>query len=132
MFQGLGRFLNAPVVVPVLNESGKQINTLKRSISYFVENKIELEMMKISGGKFLMGTSAAEVEAAYEDAKSKKAAVETRPETIAAEMPQHQVNVAGFFMSRTEITQDQWQAVMGGDKLSDIDTDFRGADLPID
>ncbi|HSK74296.1 MAG TPA: SUMF1/EgtB/PvdO family nonheme iron enzyme [Pyrinomonadaceae bacterium] len=127
----IGRILKMPVTVPILNESGRRINTLKNAVTYFIENEINLEMMQIPGGKFLMGASAEQAAAAYQDAKSKKNIPEARPETVAAEMPRHQVNVPGFFMSKTEITQVQWQMVMGRDKMPNIPEKFRGADLPV-
>ena len=124
----LGRLLNIPVAVPVLNEAGRQISTISKTASYFVENGIGLEMAQIRGGKFLMGTNAAEVEKAYDDAR--KTADELTQETIAAEMPQHRVNMVGFFMGKYEITQAQWQAVTG--KLPNgIPPDFRGAGFPV-
>lgn len=125
----IGRILKIPVAVPILNESGRRIKVLKNAVSYFIEEQINLEMMSVAGGRFLMGTSAEEVAAAYQDAKSKKEAAETQPETVAAEMPRHAVNVPGFFMSKTEITQAQWQTVMGG--LPNIPAKFRGAGLPV-
>ena len=139
-----GSLLRLPVVVPILNESGRQINTLPQTASYFVENDFDLQMMQIRGGKFAMGTSWQEVEAAYKGAKKYKSETnedeedgedeedETDKElkSIPAEMPQHQVNVPGFFISKHEITQAQWQTVMG--KLPDgVPGKFRGADLPV-
>lgn len=125
----LGKLLNAPIAVPILNETGRQSSIMNKTVSYFVENKIGLEMAQIRGGKFLMGTNWVEIEKAYDDAKEKKISDELK-EIIAAEMPQHQVNIAGFFMSRYEITQAQWQAVMGN-LPNDIPQNLRGADFPI-
>ena len=138
-----GSLFSLPVVVPILNESGRQINTLPQTASYFVENDLDLKMMQIRGGKFAMGTSWQEVEAAYKNAQKYKSrtnkdedeAEEDEDETdrelksIPAEMPQHLVNVPGFFISKYEITQTQWQAVMGN--LPSIPQKFRGADLPV-
>ena len=123
---GLGRILNLPIVVPMLNESGKLVKQLRQTASYFVENQIGLEMMQIQSGSFKMGTSWEIIEAAYKDAKKYK---DVSQEDIAAEMPQHQVKVPGFFMSKNEITQSQWQAVMGS--LPEIEQNFRGANLPV-
>ena len=112
--------------MPVLNESGKLIKQLRQNASYFVESPIGLEMMQVQSGSFKMGTSWEIIEAAYKDAKKYK---DVSQEDIAAEMPQHQVKVPGFFMSKNEITQSQWQAVMGS--LPEIDQNFRGANLPV-
>lgn len=122
----IGRILNLPIVVPMLDESGDIIKQVRQTASYFVENQIGLEMMQIQSGSFKMGTSWEIVKEAYEDAKKYE---DISKETIAAEMPQHTVNVAGFFMSKTEITQNQWQMVMG--KMPEIAPEFRGGNLPI-
>lgn len=124
----IGKLLSQTVVVPFLDETGLQTNISNKTISYFVENQIGLEMAQIGGGRFLMGTNWAEVEKAYDDAKKREK--EEIQELIAAEMPQHQVNVKGFFMSKYEITQAQWQAVMGN-LPSGIPANFRRADFPI-
>ena len=124
----LGRLLNFPVAVPVLNEMGRQISTVNKTISYFAENRIGLEMAQIRGGNFLMGTNWAEIERAYGDAK--ESGDQLTRETIAAEMPQHRVNIDGFFMSRYEITQAQWQSVMGT-LPNDLPQSFRGTDFPV-
>lgn len=124
----LGGLPNISVAVPILNETGRQIGTANKTISYFAENKIGLEMAQIRGGNFLMGTNWSEIEKAYGDAKVNQD--ELTQATIASEMPQHKVNINGFFMSRYEITQAQWQAVMGN-LPNNIPLDFRGADLPI-
>ena len=54
-----GSLLRLPVVVPILNESGRQINTLPQTASHFVENDLDLQMMQIRGGKFAMGDELA-------------------------------------------------------------------------
>ena len=124
----LGQLTTIPFSVPVLNESGQQISTINKTATYFVENSVGLEMAQIRGGKFLMGTSAVEAEKAYGDAR--KAKDDLTLKTVAAEMPQHQVNVKGFFMSKFEITQAQWQAVMGT-LPKEIPPNFRRADFPV-
>ncbi len=69
-----------------------------------------LDMIAIPAGRFLMGTSTEDIE--------RVARLETwfKPAQVASwlrpEMPQHQVNVPTFYMSKTPITQEQWQAVM--------------------
>ncbi len=123
----LGKLLSSPAAVPVLNETGRQVSIANKAISYFAENKLGLEMAQIRGGKFPMGTNWAEIEKAYVDANAANDKL-TKTE-IAAEMPQHQVNVAGFFMSRYEITQAQWEIVMGN--LPNIPPNFRGANFPV-
>lgn len=77
---------------------GKINNRSNRQAKYFAEdlgNGVTLEMVQIPGGKFLMGSPAGE-----QQRKSN-------------EGPQHQVTVPGFFMGKYEVTQAQYQAMMG-------------------
>jgi formylglycine-generating enzyme required for sulfatase activity len=53
------------------------------------------EMVAIPAGSFLMGSSDSE------------------PSRDAVEGPQHRVQVQSFLLGRTEVTQGQWQAIMG-------------------
>ena len=74
-----------------------------------IANRITLEMMAIPGGSFVMGS----------------------PNTEAGrdndEGPQRTVNLAPFFMGKYEVTQEQWQAVMGNNP-----SHFKGAKLPVE
>ncbi|MDE5082400.1 MAG: SUMF1/EgtB/PvdO family nonheme iron enzyme [Trichodesmium sp. St18_bin1] len=56
---------------------------------------INLEMVYIPGGSFLMGSPKNEAERKSDEG------------------PQHKVNLQPFLMSRYPITQDQYQAIMG-------------------
>ena len=58
-------------------------------------NDVTLEMVKIPGGTFIMGSPEGE------NGRDSN------------ESPQYQVNVPTFFMSKFEITQEQYQQVMG-------------------
>ncbi|MEO0837246.1 MAG: formylglycine-generating enzyme family protein, partial [Cyanobacteria bacterium J06642_3] len=85
-----------------------------KSAQYFKENlwkEIELEMVLIPGGSFMMGTTDEEVERLVQ---------EYEQEWFREEAPQHLVNVPSFCMGRFPITQGQWQAVANLDKV-DID-----------
>ena len=70
---------------------------------------IDLEMVAISGGTFLMGSPDNESDA-YSDEK-----------------PQHKVTVADFYIGRYLITQAQWEVVM--DRNS---SRFKGDNLPVE
>lgn len=79
---------------------------------YFVEdlgNGVTLEMVQIPGGTFKMGSPEGEV------GRWKN------------ESPLHQVTVPGFFMGRYEVTQAQYQAIMGTNPSS-----FKGEKLPVE
>jgi serine/threonine protein kinase len=107
--QTLQTFYFETVSVDVL---GKITNRQNHQANYFVEdlgNGVTLEMVQIPGGKFLMG--------------SPKREQGRRPD----EGPQHQVTVPGFFIGKYEITQAQYQAIMGNNP-----SDFREAKRPVE
>jgi formylglycine-generating enzyme required for sulfatase activity len=74
-----------------------------------IGNGVSLEMVKIPGGIFLMGSP--ETEAKRND----------------DEGPQHYVNVPEFFMGKYPVTQAQWQAVMGNNPSY-----FKGKNRPVE
>ncbi|ERT08643.1 formylglycine-generating sulfatase enzyme family protein [Lyngbya aestuarii BL J] len=68
-----------------------------RQAEYYVEmlgNNVELAMVKIPAGRFIMGSTEDELE------------------RLDRESPQHEVTVSEFFMGRYPITQGQWKAVV--------------------
>jgi formylglycine-generating enzyme required for sulfatase activity len=81
-------------------------------------NGVVLEMVAIPGGTFLMGSPENELE------------------RRSSESPQHNVTVQRFFMGKFPVTQGQWQAVAGFDKVNiDLDPDpsrFKGANRPVE
>ena len=127
--QGIKNLLKFSFTVPHLDNRGIRIGLNNKTADYFLENLriANLAMVEIPGGRFQMGTSSEEVEQVYQDALKSNDAADR--EVITAEMPQHAVNVPGFFMSKTEITQGQWRAVMGNPP--EIPEDLRGDDLPV-
>jgi formylglycine-generating enzyme required for sulfatase activity len=68
-----------------------------------IGNGVSLEMVKIPGGRFLMGS------------------------LYTFESPQHYVNVPEFFMGKYPVTQAQWQAVMGNNPSG-----FKGKNRPVE
>ena len=79
---------------------------------------VALTLVKIPAGSFLMGSP------------------EDEPERADAEGPQHEVTLGGFFMAQTPITQAQWRAVAGWQKVGrDLEPDpsrFKGANRPVE
>jgi formylglycine-generating enzyme required for sulfatase activity len=79
---------------------------------------VALTMVKIPAGSFLMGSPKDE------------------PERLGREGPQHEVTLGAFFMAQTPITQAQWRAVAGWQKLErDLKPDpskFNGANRPVE
>jgi formylglycine-generating enzyme required for sulfatase activity len=74
-------------------------------------NGVKLEMLRVPGGSFLMGSPDSE-EGHNED-----------------EGPQHQVTVPDFYIGKYEVTQTQWKAVMGANNNP---SSFKGDDLPVE
>jgi formylglycine-generating enzyme required for sulfatase activity len=79
---------------------------------------VELTMVQIPAGSFLMGSPSEE------------------PERSDDEGPQHQVQLQGFFMGQTPITQAQWLVVAGWQKLQqELNSDpgrFKGLHRPVE
>jgi formylglycine-generating enzyme required for sulfatase activity/tRNA A-37 threonylcarbamoyl transferase component Bud32 len=74
-----------------------------------IGNGVSLEMVKIPGGRFLMGSP------------------ETEAGRQSREGPQHYVDVSEFFMGKYAVTQGQWEAVMGNNPSR-----FKGASRPVE
>jgi formylglycine-generating enzyme required for sulfatase activity len=118
-------------VAPFVNEYGTITSQAKKKATSLVENlgMGQLEMVRIDGGRFLMGAGEREVTDALAQARI---ADEFDPETfevLSAELPRHAVNVRSFYMSRYEITQAQYGAVMNA--FPPIPTDQRGPNKPV-
>ena len=104
-----------------VNERGEEVEKIPGRAEYFTEalgNGVELEMVRIPGGKFLMGAAKGE-EGASED-----------------EYPQHEVTVPEFWMGKFAVTQAQWAAVAAMEKverdLKKYPASFKGAKRPVE
>jgi len=79
---------------------------------------VALTLVKIPAGSFLMGSPVDE------------------PERSEDEGPQHEVTLGSFFVGQTSITQAQWRAVAGWQKVGrDLEPDpsrFKGANRPVE
>ncbi|MFN6536025.1 MAG: SUMF1/EgtB/PvdO family nonheme iron enzyme [Nostoc sp. EkiNYC01] len=96
--------------VVTVDARGIEITRKRHSANFFVEdlgNGVILEMVSIPGGTFMMGSP--------------------NNQGKANERPQHQVTVPGFFMGKYEITQAQYQAIMGKNP-----SNFRGVNQPVE
>lgn len=78
------------------DDGSNLINTTKAEIRTFTANGISFNMVNVDGGSFKMGATE-----------------EQGNEARADEKPVHDVTVASFFISQTEVTQELWEAVMG-------------------
>lgn len=104
-----------------IDRDGRMVSrTPEQTVAYAEElgRGNRLEMVQIPPGAFYMGSPANE------------------PYSEPAERPVHHVQISGFFLSRFEITQQQWAAVAASPKVSiDLRIDvanFRGDDRPVE
>ena len=67
-----------------------------------------IEWVAIPEGEFLMGSTSEEANAAYQDAKLRSSMLEQH--TFDAELPQHEVYLSAYEISRYEITNAQYRA----------------------
>ena len=80
-------------MLPILNDPAHSQEALPGSI---YKNSIGMEFVSVQAGKFLMGSP------------------DSDPEARAFEKPRHEVTISRpFYLSRFEVTQAQWEAVMG-------------------
>ena len=107
--------------VVTIDSLGKEISRTTEKAKYLSEDLgqgIELEMIYVPAGNFLMGTPTTEV-------RSRN-----------SERPQHQVRVKAFLMGKYQVTQAQWRQVAN---LPQIERNlkfnpshFKGDDLPVE
>jgi formylglycine-generating enzyme required for sulfatase activity len=101
-----------------LATDGSALRDARQARSYAEDlgNGVAIEMVAIPAGTFTMGSTGAD----YPD-----------------EGPQHAVTLAGFYLSRYEVTQSQWRAVAAGlpkvsRKLDPDPSATKGDDLPVE
>ena len=75
----------------------------------FTVNGVSFEMVEVEGGTFTMGATA-EQTGVFGDEK-----------------PTHQVTLPSYYIGKTEVTQELWQAVMGSNP-----SNFTGKNLPVE
>ncbi|MEM7555138.1 MAG: bifunctional serine/threonine-protein kinase/formylglycine-generating enzyme family protein [Cyanobacteria bacterium P01_A01_bin.84] len=83
---------------PTVNEKGNIIKRDRNEGKYFIEdlgNNIDLEMIEIPGGDFIMGSPMEE------------------KKRNSSEAPQHQVKISKFFIGKYPVTQAQYATIMG-------------------
>jgi eukaryotic-like serine/threonine-protein kinase len=95
-----------------VNTQGNITNRRNEQANYFAEdlgNGVTLDMVQIPEGTFLMGSPEGEAQRDTDESK------------------QHQVKVPEFFMGKYEITQAQYQAIMGSNP-----SNFKGEKRPVE
>ena len=117
----------------LVDKKGKVLKTIEDNAEYFSEdlgNGLNLEMVHIPGGTFMMGSPKNE--------KGRNWCSDFVENLVGVDVegPQHKVTLSEFWMGKFTITQEQWQAVT---KLTKIDRDledapasFKGAKRPVE
>ncbi|WP_424095337.1 SUMF1/EgtB/PvdO family nonheme iron enzyme [Moorena producens] len=108
--------------VVTVNRRGVIIKRENKQASYFTEdmgNGVDLDMVYIPEGRFLMGSP------------------ESEKQSRDRERPQHQVSIQPFFLGKYQVTQAQWRAVVNNlPKVNrDLDLDpseFKGKNRPVE
>ena len=97
------------------------IHEYERTAQYFIEdlgNGIQLEMVMIPSGSFMMGS------------------LETEEGSRNNERPQHQVTIKAFSLGKYQVTQAQWKAVAAfpqvNRELKPDPSNFKGANRPVE
>jgi formylglycine-generating enzyme required for sulfatase activity len=94
-------------------------------------DSLQLEMMQIPGGTFMMGQTDAEREQLIQDMGE-----DEYREYYLDELPRHSVTVPTFAMGRYPVTQAQWRFIAGLNVVNrSLDADpsnFKGNDRPVD
>lgn len=95
-----------------IDSRGRKLESKRLKCEGYVEDLggVPLEMVKVPAGSLLMGSPEDEFKREKE-----------------YESPQHQVSLKSFYIGRFEVTQAQWEAVMGTNPST-----FKGKDLPVD
>lgn len=124
-----------------VDDKGKLGERRKERARFYVEalgGGINLEMVEIHAGTFMMGNSPIDleqIETNYLRSLNKESRSELH-ERLASEAPQQTVKVAGFYLSKFEITQAQWRAVAALPKihreLMSDPSSFKGGNRPVE
>ncbi|MEC4805799.1 MAG: bifunctional serine/threonine-protein kinase/formylglycine-generating enzyme family protein [Jaaginema sp. PMC 1079.18] len=114
-----------------VNRQGQIIEKIPSQAQYYPQDLgqgVQLDLVQLPGGKFLMGTEEAEIE---------QLCKKYERDWFRWESPQHSVQIAPFLMGKTPVTQDQWRVVVTqvGKIVRDLDPDpsrFKGGNRPVE
>ncbi len=124
-----------------VDDKGRLGERRKERARFYIESLgggNNLEMVEIQSGAFVMGSQLTELEQ-IESHYSRGLSKESRPELhtrLLWETPQSTIKVAGFYLSKFEVTQAQWRAVAALPKISrELISDpsgFKGGNRPVE
>jgi len=106
--QGYGKIIGKNICFKV--EASYKQTTITSSFSSYTETTsgLNLEMIAVKGGKFTMGSPTSEVDRSSDES-------------------QHEVNLSDFYIGKYEVSQAEYQAIMGKNESS-----FKGSNLPVE
>jgi formylglycine-generating enzyme required for sulfatase activity len=107
-----------------------------------VSEKDGMQMMFVPAGKFLMGSTQAQADAAFQDCQRKYTTLKCSQAVFNAQVPQHTVYLDAYWIDRTEVTNAQYQKCVAGGtctppqekksyKRNDYYGDARYSDYPV-
>lgn len=119
-------------VTAEVDANGKVVNRHNAEKESFIEdlgNGVKLEMVKIPGGSFSMGSTKEQAEQFKQEIERycEKCKNGISEANASHELPQHKVNIKDFYMAKFEITQAQWKAFI---KLNP--SNFKDNNLPVE
>ncbi|MBX7222891.1 MAG: SUMF1/EgtB/PvdO family nonheme iron enzyme [Blastocatellia bacterium] len=113
-----------------MDPRGKIVTRKRRRAKSFVEglgNGVALEMVEIPSGTFLMGMPEEIAQEIQAGTGRREIEISVSTNWIRCGTPQNWVNLPKFFIGKHEITQAQWEAVMGTNPSM-----FKDEDLPVE
>ncbi len=119
-----------PFVTIKLNDKGEVLGQSRGVAKGEIEDLgggVLIEMIKLPGGEFWMGSTEADSQTAFVEAK--RHYKDAKEEWYKAETPRHRIHLSPFMMGRYPVTQLQWFEVMGD--LPSIEEKLRGDDHPV-
>ena len=125
-----GQVQEFPFVTIKLNDQGEEVSQSRGVAKGEIEDLgggLIIEMIQLQGGEFWMGSTEADSQTAF--AEAKRYFKNSKEDRYKAETPRHRVNVSPFMMGRYPVTQAQWFEVMGD--LPSIEAKLRGDDHPV-
>ena len=85
-------------------------STYTPTVKTYEVNGVSFKMVEVRGGTFTMGATGEQGSDAHDDEK-----------------PAHSVTLSGYYIGKTEVTQELWQAVMGSNP-----SEFKGNRKPVE
>ncbi|MCY7390830.1 MAG: SUMF1/EgtB/PvdO family nonheme iron enzyme, partial [Leptolyngbyaceae cyanobacterium CAN_BIN12] len=125
--QGLQRLQFEVITV---DHQGREQRRDRKRAEYLTEdlgNGVTLEIVKIPGGRFLMGTADSDRKKIIQEYVKGGVSQSDAETYVGRETPQHEVTVQSFWMGKYAVTQAQYAAIMGTNPAN-----FKGAQRPVE